>query len=206
MSANFNPDRIYTRLAGYCQAKGWLDGHAALSFARDKHAGQTRKGGQPYIVHPLTIAAHAMALQLDDERIMCAALLHDVCEDCGVTPDELPVSDCSIKRSVELLTHDKAVPLEAYYAKIATDPVASIVKVLDRCDNVSTMAGVFAPAKLLDYIKETRTHVAPLIATTKKHWPMYSDALFVLKYHITSVIDGLELCMDMHEIMAAGTD
>ena len=69
-------------------------------------------------------------------------------------------------------------------------------ELLDRCDNVSTMAGVFSEEKIHQYIQETREFVLPLLRQTKDHWPGESNALFVLKYHICSVIDGLEKCLD----------
>lgn len=197
MSAHFNHEKLYARLAGACQALNWKDGITALSFAREAHAGQTRKDGQPYFVHPMTVAAHALALGIREEPVFAAAVLHDACEDCGVTPDGLPVSSGRIKDAVRRLTHEKGVPLDVYYRHIAEDPASSLVKVLDRCDNVSSMAGVFSRAKTLDYIQETRTHVQPLIATAKRHWPMYSDQLFVLKYHIVSVVDGLEAVLTL---------
>jgi len=195
MSAKFDSEKLYARLAGSCQALGWRDGITALSFARDAHAGQLRKDGQPYFIHPMTVAAHSLALGIREEPVFAACILHDVCEDCNVQSDALPVSGGRIKDAVRRLTHEKGVPLDVYYRHIAEDPAATLAKVLDRCDNVSSMAGVFSRAKTLDYIRETRDHVLPLIASAKRHWPMYSDALFVIKYHIVSVVDGLEACL-----------
>ena len=77
-----------------------------------------------------------------------------------------------------------------------------MVKLLDRCDNVSTMAGVFTEAKIRQYIQETREFVLPLLRQSKDQWPEESNALFVLKYHIYSVIDGLEKCVSSEQ--AAG--
>ena len=54
----------------------------ALYFAAQKHDGQYRKGGRvPYIVHPVLVAL-SLSEYTDDERIITAALLHDVLEDC----------------------------------------------------------------------------------------------------------------------------
>ena len=194
MSADFNVDRMHTRLKGFFSALEWNDALAALEFAREKHGGQLRKGGQPYIVHPYTMACHALALGIRIEAVAAAALLHDVCEDCGVEPGDLPVGR-EIQDAVRLLTHGKSQPMEDYYAGIARSPVAAIVKLLDRCDNVSTMAGVFAPTKIKDYVEETRTYVLPLIPIVKHAVPAFSDALFVLKYHVVSIIDAQERCL-----------
>lgn len=116
-------------------------------------------------------------------------------EDCGVTVDSLDISS-ETKDAVRRLTHVKGEPLEPYYREIGENRIASLVKLLDRCDNVSTMAGVFSVEKIYSYIEETRDYVLPLLRKAKDQWPNDSDALFVLKYHITSVIDGLEQCLN----------
>ena len=50
----------------------------------DAHRDDVDKSGYPYVFHPFYLAA-----QMDDEESVCAALLHDVIEDCGVTEDTL---------------------------------------------------------------------------------------------------------------------
>ena len=60
----------------------------AFTYAKDKHEGQFRLSGEPYIVHPLAVATILTELEMDDETI-AAGLLHDVIEDCGVTRDQL---------------------------------------------------------------------------------------------------------------------
>ena len=195
MSAQFNAESMYTYLKGYAMGRKLTDTIKALAFARELHKDQLRNDGQPYIVHPLTMACHAITIGLDNDVIIAACLLHDVVEDCGMTVEELPVS-METKRTVMKLTHLKPTPLSVYYQGIMSHNYASIVKLLDRCNNVSTMAGVFTVAKVRDYIEETREYVLPLIRSTKDHCPELSDALFVLKYHIISIIDGLEAALN----------
>ncbi|MCH8950203.1 MAG: bifunctional (p)ppGpp synthetase/guanosine-3',5'-bis(diphosphate) 3'-pyrophosphohydrolase, partial [Chloroflexi bacterium] len=60
----------------------------AYSFAESSHAGQLRKSGEPYMIHPLDAALTIADLQLDAVAV-AAALLHDVQEDCGVPNQEL---------------------------------------------------------------------------------------------------------------------
>lgn len=61
----------------------------AVAFATKSHEGTFRKGTKiPYIVHPLETAV-IVALMVTDEEMICAALLHDVVEDTGVTEAEL---------------------------------------------------------------------------------------------------------------------
>ena len=53
----------------------------ALLFAERCHAGQRRKGPAklPYIIHPLTMACHALSLGLAEDELIATALLHDTC-------------------------------------------------------------------------------------------------------------------------------
>ena len=60
----------------------------AYAYADEKHAGQTRRSGEPYITHPLAVAEILTELEMDDATL-AAGLLHDVVEDCGVSRDEL---------------------------------------------------------------------------------------------------------------------
>ena len=53
------------------------------------------------------------------------------------------------------------------------------------------MAGTFTKEKLNDYIDETDMFVLPLLRETKDNFPEYQDILFVLKYHIISVLDAI---------------
>jgi guanosine-3',5'-bis(diphosphate) 3'-pyrophosphohydrolase len=55
----------------------------AFDFAAVAHDGQTRKSGEPFIIHPLAVATILADLRLD-AATLCAALLHDVAEDTDV--------------------------------------------------------------------------------------------------------------------------
>ena len=60
----------------------------AYVVARDAHEGQTRSSGEPYITHPIAVAAIVFDMGLDHYSVM-AALMHDVLEDTRVSQDEL---------------------------------------------------------------------------------------------------------------------
>lgn len=64
----------------------------AVRFAAERHAGQQRKNAaaSPYILHPIEVAEWlANVAGVDDERLLSAALLHDVLEDTATTPEEI---------------------------------------------------------------------------------------------------------------------
>jgi (p)ppGpp synthase/HD superfamily hydrolase len=64
---------------------------SALEQARADHAGQVRNGsgGMPYVEHPMQVAALLDEQGYGDEKVLAAALLHDVVEDSETTLDEL---------------------------------------------------------------------------------------------------------------------
>jgi guanosine-3',5'-bis(diphosphate) 3'-pyrophosphohydrolase len=64
---------------------------SALEQARADHAGQVRNGsgGMPYIEHPMRVAAILDEYGYGDEKVLAAALLHDVVEDSETTLNEL---------------------------------------------------------------------------------------------------------------------
>ena len=75
-------------LASYLPPERVESIRAALKFAIEKHAGQKRLSGDPYITHPIAVTQLVADLRLDAQTVQ-ASLLHDVIEDCGVTHDEL---------------------------------------------------------------------------------------------------------------------
>lgn len=177
---------------------------AALDYASAKHAGAVRKPNRfatdaepvPYIAHPLMMACEAHALGIRDEEVLAAIMLHDVCEDCHVTQEELPFSP-AVQAIVALLTKDESRKHQPgytrqYYDALQQNPGAAIVKALDRCSNVSTMAGSFTREKLHEYIIETETYVYPLLTYITDHYPQYGGAAFVLQYQIMSLLETIK--------------
>ena len=200
----YNHEKMYTYIKGYATGAGMKETLKALAFAREKHAGQLRKDGQPYIVHPLTMACNALGMGIKDDTVVATILLHDVCEDCGVSVAELPMSQ-PVKRGVELMTfrimdgETKEIAKNRYYNMILQSREATLTKLIDRCHNVSSMAGTFSVAKLKSYIEETRHYVLPLLKKAKSVYPEDAEMLFLLKYHIVSVVDSIDATIQVFE-------
>ena len=198
----FSEDHMFTRLMGHAIEENLNETYQALYYSRDKHAGQSRKKSPftqeniPYITHPLMMACHAHAMGIRDDKVLATILLHDVCEDCDVKPVDLPFSE-PVKHSVALLTKPVTyvgtdVEKKRYYDAIATDSTASIVKALDRCNNVSFMSMSFSRDKIISYIFETETYVYPLLEHIKHDDIIYNDALFLIKYQLKSTIETIK--------------
>jgi len=61
---------------------------AAFEFASDAHSEARRKSGEPYILHPLSVAQIVSDMGLGTTSIICA-LLHDVVEDTEITLEDI---------------------------------------------------------------------------------------------------------------------
>ena len=197
----FSEARMSTYISAYCNAKHLHQTKKALAFAKEKHSGQFRKAGHsndkvPYIYHPLMLTCHALALGLEEDDLLSACLLHDVCEECGVKPEELPFNE-ETKEAVRLLTKDENFEKTdedriLYYDGIAGNRIAMMVKILDRCNNVSSMATSFTDEHMAEYIKETQEYIHPLIEKVRNEYPEYANQLFLIRYHMNSVMEALK--------------
>lgn len=119
----------------------------AMQVAYAAHHGQADKLGVPYIFHPFHLAE-----QMSDEATTCVALLHDVVEDTSMTVAELArLFPPEIVEAVRLLTHDKTVDYFDYVRKIATNAIATAVKLADLAHNADP-----ARASLTDEAPEAR--------------------------------------------------
>jgi RelA/SpoT family (p)ppGpp synthetase len=123
----------------------------AYVYAMRAHGEQTRASGDPYISHPLEVAAILTELKLDDATI-AAALLHDTIEDTDATRAEIDrLFGHEIGLLVEGLTKLKRLELVSREAKqaenlrklllaIADDVRVLLIKLADRLHNMRTLA------------------------------------------------------------------
>lgn len=103
----------------------------AMQLAYEAHQGQKDKSGMPYIFHPFHLAE-----QMTDEVSTCAALLHDVVEDTGITFEDLEKEfPKSVTDALRLLTHAKETDYFDYVRAIKENPVAMQVKLADLAHN-----------------------------------------------------------------------
>ena len=108
----------------------------ALEFAKAKHKGQKRIGGDDYITHPIAVS-EIVKNQGFDENYQIAALFHDLLEDTDATQEEiLRYGNQEILEAVNLLTKKKGYDMAEYINAIKQNPVAFAVKAADRLHNL----------------------------------------------------------------------
>ncbi|MGQ9724457.1 MAG: RelA/SpoT family protein [Tepidimonas sp.] len=122
----------------------------AYRFADQAHLGQLRKNGDPYITHPIAVAQICTEWKLDAQAL-CAALLHDVLEDCGVVKSELTerfgpaVADLVDgltkldKLEFDSREQGQAESFRKMLLAMARDVRVILIKLADRLHNMRTM-------------------------------------------------------------------
>ena len=190
----YNWEHMKTYVKTTAKNLGLKNTFKALDYAVEAHKGQKRKKSDiPYIYHPLNLACHALAMNITDDEVIAACLLHDVIEDCGKTAEDLPVNE-ETRELVVLLSHGKTNDdnrekvMKAYYKAIASDPKASLIKCIDRCNNLTTMAWGLSRERIFRMINETEEYFPKLLKVVK-NTPEYNSAAWLLQYQIESMLD-----------------
>ena len=123
----------------------------AYRFADEAHLGQLRKNGEPYITHPIAVAAQCATWKLDAQALM-AALLHDAMEDCGVTKMDLierfgaPVAELVDgltkldKLEFDTREENQAESFRKMLLAMARDVRVILIKLADRSHNMRTLS------------------------------------------------------------------
>ncbi len=154
--------------------------HEAVAFALGWHEGQFRKSGQPYIIHPILVAAIVSHFGGDEEMIF-AALLHDVVEDTPCTseviaekfsPDIAKLVDGLTKiieiREEELVpstSNEKLITSALSFRKMLLASISDVrvlvVKLCDRVHNMLTLDAL-SESKQKRISEETLVVYAPI--------------------------------------------
>ena len=164
-------DALATQLTQYLDQNQVDQVVRAFEFAEVAHEGQFRKSGEPYINHPLAVAAILAEMRMDHQCLM-AALLHDVIEDTGVPKHQIGSEfDKEVAELVDGVSklssmfHSRAEAQAENFQKMtlamAKDIRVILVKLADRLHNMRTL-GYLAPEKRRRIAKETLEIYAPI--------------------------------------------
>ena len=148
---NYTVDDLIKKASNYIEDTSELEKiKRAYKFAEEKHLGQYRVSGEPYIYHPLCTAMILTTVTADCDTL-CAGLMHDVIEDCSVSKSEIEelfgkevaklVDGVSKISKMHFSTENEA--LVEYYKKIivgmSEDVRVIIIKLADRLHNMRTL-------------------------------------------------------------------
>lgn len=144
---------------------------ASFEFAREAHATQKRKTGEPYILHPIAVARIAAEELMLDVSSVIAAFLHDVVEDTPHTIEEISSlfgDDVAFLVSVmtkeEKETYDESRQVDNFRRMLGSvqyDIRPLLIKLSDRLHNMRTLSSM-RPDKQMKIAGETDYFYAPL--------------------------------------------
>lgn len=166
-------ERLYQKVGEYIKSEKELKLiQKAYEFADEMHFGVKRLTGEKYIDHPLTVAYILTDIKADSSTI-CAALMHDILEDCDVTKEEMASKfGKEITNLVDGVTKINKLNFQgsneavlANHRKIlvglSEDVRVIIIKLADRLHNMRTL-WVHSPKKQKEKAKETLDILTPI--------------------------------------------
>ncbi len=167
-----NVEDLFKQIATYMTPEQVDFVRKAYELAAEAHKDQTRKSGEPYIIHPIGVAAILVGLQMDD-KTLAAAFLHDVVEDTDYKLDYIKnrfgtevanlVDGVTKLGKIEYVSKEDR-QIENYrkmFLAMARDIRVVLIKLADRLHNMRTMK--YMPQhKQQSISRETMEIYAPL--------------------------------------------
>jgi len=166
------PNSFFKKAKSYLEYKDLKKIQKAYTFAFYSHDGQQRRDGSNYITHPVEVASILLELRMDPDTI-CAALMHDVLEDCDVNKANLRelfgedvaeivdgVSKLG-KLDITARMDRDANNLQKMMLAISKDVRVVLVKICDRLHNMRTIEHL-PRSKQIKKSKETIELYGPL--------------------------------------------
>jgi GTP diphosphokinase / guanosine-3',5'-bis(diphosphate) 3'-diphosphatase len=150
------------------------------AYAEERHRGQFRRSGDPYLVHPVGVAKTIADLNLDVASI-CAGLLHDCVEDTTATNEDIRDRfGEEIQKIVDGVTKLGQIPwttreeqqaenFRKMLLAMARDIRVILVKLADRVDNMRTLQ-FMSRDKQERIARETREIYAPIANRLGIQW------------------------------------
>src|SRR5688572_7333689 len=152
----------------------------AYVYSARMHEGQLRKSGDPYFIHPVSVANIIADMRLDAASV-CAALLHDVVEDTGATERDIAqLFGDEVAFLVDGVTKlgrinftckedQQAESFRKMLIAMARDIRVLLVKLADRLDNMRTLQHM-KPEAQERIAQETLEIYAPLAGRLGIYW------------------------------------
>ncbi len=198
--------------------------HRAYLYGAEAHEGQKRRSGEPYIFHPLAVAAVLAEMRMDYKCLM-AAILHDVIEDTNTGKEQLAerfdeeiaelVDGVSKLTQIDFRSHAEAqaANIRKMLLAMTKDIRVILIKLADRLHNMRTL-DVMRPDKRRRISRETLEIYAPIANRLglnhirleleelcfSSHWPMryrvLKEELLKARGHRKEVLSNIQTALE----------
>lgn len=161
--------------------------------------GFKRDNGSDYFNHCVDVANTLISYGIQDEDVICAALLHDIIEDVEgyrrITLEKM--FNKNVARLVMLVTKQRSVDykdpneLQKYLNEILTDKDAAAIKTADRMNNMMSLEERTFEARYRKAM-ETKKFYLPFITQSRFMYPRYENLFFAALTQIETLIFHIE--------------
>lgn len=182
----------------------------AMEYGLEHHNGK-RNGGDHEFIHQLSIFAHVRTLHKQIKNpimVYILIFLHDAVED----PNKITGKMVSLEEVAMIWGNEVAAKLKKLSKEILgqknpdysldtifEDEDCSVVKGGDRCNNVATMYGVFKPARLERYVKETIEEFLDRIKKARRRFPHQEGVYENFKLELVNQLQLIHYLMEKDE-------
>lgn len=213
-------ERHYDYIKRYAAERRLISTAVALPLVRGLHDGTYRKSSVvkdgvsyrlPYVIHCLQVCCMLIDLQMplsqeDEDTVLASALCHDLIEDIPFKNGgrelytDFHLSE-AIYKTVFTLSKRKDFTEEehrAYFKGIQEDPLALLVKLSDRGNNVEDLYNM-SIWKVHEYVHETRECIFPMCAYARKNYPHLIVCFTILQDKMKNLTEIGEILVDRYE-------
>lgn len=185
-----DPSKTYYFLKGKSDNSSMPDTFRALPLAKKYYRGLTRKSGDDFIIHPLRVCSFLTALNIYDDALLAAALLHEILKKCHLENNGIEIVTkhhlaSEVLELIRLVSNSEHYPMEIYYKALSLNPKATLLRLSNRAHTCTTLMDC-SKEELDSYVWECEEFIYPLCDYGIENYPEYANAIQIMKNHITA--------------------
>jgi len=190
----------------------------AMNYALGVHTGTRKDGVTPEFQHQIEMA-HFLRTQMPNlmfkEETIAVVMLHDLIEDYDITiaqvasdldlPDVVCKGVISVTKPKDFNKKDPQQQAQ-YFLGISEDPIGSIVKGVDRINNLGSMRGTFSLHGQRKYIEEAEMLFLPMLKSARRKFPEQECAYEIIKFVLNSQLSLLKEVVEYERLCNCPSD